>query len=233
MLSNSQIDRLGERLRTGTLGEEDLRHLDEYRRAAGGAYDEVINGIRRIGLSVTGRPSKSTRSIIEKLRRESCRLSQIQDIAGCRIVVGDSSEQMDVLPQIEDAFPGFVGIDRRLAPSHGYRAVHIIVRGLRVPVEIQLRTLLQHSCAEFSEKLADRYGSDVKYGGGSAEVRKILSSTSALVKQIEDQELELVALQRRNVPEEVKSVAAAMLAGQAKHRKELMETLNQFVEQHR
>src|SRR6266704_1936073 len=72
------------------------------------------------------------RSYAEK----TIRLTQIQDIAGCRIVTPDI-------------------IDRRDTPSHGYRAVHVIVRHSGKLVEIQVRTALQHLWAELSEKLAD------------------------------------------------------------------------------
>jgi hypothetical protein len=86
-LSKTQIDRLGERLKLGSHTESDLRMLDEYRRSFGEAYEAVIQTIRQHGAFPTGRSAKSTLSIVEKLRRESIRLSQMQDIAGCRIVV--------------------------------------------------------------------------------------------------------------------------------------------------
>ena len=85
-LSKTQIDRLGDRLREGRLEDADLRALDAYRRAFSEAYESVIQVIREeVGLEPTGRPAKSTKSIIDKLRRESLRLSQMQDIAGCRV----------------------------------------------------------------------------------------------------------------------------------------------------
>ncbi|SRR6266496_656574 len=87
-LRKNQIDRLGDRLRKGDISEEDLRLLDSYRRSFTDAYDEVVGKIRdQLGLEPTGRPAKSTTSIIDKLQRETIRLSQMQDIAGCRIVV--------------------------------------------------------------------------------------------------------------------------------------------------
>lgn len=85
MISKTKIDRLGDRLRSGMISETDLRMLDEYRRSFGEAYQDTVGTIRdELNLSPTGRPAKSTGSIIDKLKRESIRLSQIQDIAGCR-----------------------------------------------------------------------------------------------------------------------------------------------------
>jgi hypothetical protein len=89
-LTKSQVDRLGERLKTGSISDVDLIALDEYRRSFGALYDRVVTAIRdNLGLLPTGRPAKSTTSIVEKLHRETIRLSQIQDIAGCRLLVSD------------------------------------------------------------------------------------------------------------------------------------------------
>ena len=86
-VSKSHIDRLGDRLRTGNIDEEDLRLLDRYRLSFSTSYEFVVGKIRDdLRYEPTGRPAKSTTSISEKLRRETIRLTQIQDIAGCRIV---------------------------------------------------------------------------------------------------------------------------------------------------
>ena len=86
-LSKSQMDRLGDRLRKGDISDGDLRLLDSYRRSFSKSYEEVVQLIEdELGFEATGRPAKSTTSIIEKLRRERIRLSQMQDIAGCRII---------------------------------------------------------------------------------------------------------------------------------------------------
>lgn len=67
-------------------------------RPFGDAYETVIRTIReRRHLDPTGRPAKSTSSIIEKLVRETIRLSQIQDIGGCRIVLANMTEQYRVV----------------------------------------------------------------------------------------------------------------------------------------
>ena len=97
-LSKTQIDKLGDRLRKGDISEADLRMVDDYRRSFSEAYEFVFGAIRsELGLEPTGRPAKSTSSITEKLLRESIRLSQIQDIAGCRLVVPGIEEQDELL----------------------------------------------------------------------------------------------------------------------------------------
>ena len=65
--SKSQIDRLGDRLRKGHISEEDRRLLDGYRRSFTDAYEEAVGKIRvQLSLEPTGRPAKSTTSIVEQ-----------------------------------------------------------------------------------------------------------------------------------------------------------------------
>jgi putative GTP pyrophosphokinase len=116
------------------------------------------------------------------------RLSQMQDVAGCRIVVKDTLAQDDLVSQLARLVPT-VTIDRRERPSYGYRAVHVIAKLSQHPVEIQVRTLLQHLWAELSEKYSDRFGVDTKYGGGDKAIRSALDAASNLVARFERIEL--------------------------------------------
>jgi putative GTP pyrophosphokinase len=186
-ISKTQIDRLGDRIREASLTDIDLRLLDDYRRSFGEAYEFVVRTIRdQLQLEPTGRPAKSTSSIIEKLLRESIRLSQIQDIAGCRVIVTDVVEQERVVASLRTAFPGASIIDRRVNPSFGYKAVHVITTKFGKLVEIQVRTALQHLWAELSEKLSDVFDPSIKYGGGSNEIRNILALRSKILVEIEE-----------------------------------------------
>jgi ppGpp synthetase/RelA/SpoT-type nucleotidyltranferase len=102
---------------------------------------------------------------VDNLRREHIRLSQMQDIAGVR-VVGELSlaEQDALVAAISAAFEGAKVVDRREKPSHGYRAMHVIVVIDARNVEIQVRTELQHLWAQYFELLADRFGRGIRYG---------------------------------------------------------------------
>lgn len=192
--SKTQVDQLGDRLRKEKTEEDDLRRLDAYRRSFAEAYEEAVATIRNAtGLEPTGRPAKSTTSIIEKLRRETIRLSQMQDIAGCRLVVEDVLAQNQVIELLKGALPNATIVDRRTYPSYGYRAVHIIATVRNRPIEIQVRTELQHLWAQFSEKLSDVLGPNIKYGGGSREARKYLRFVSKLISRSERLDLLPVA----------------------------------------
>jgi putative GTP pyrophosphokinase len=193
--SKAQIDRLGERLRAQAFGEAELRLLDEYRRTFGPAYDRVVANVQRIiGVPVSGRPAKSTSSIIEKLNRESIRLSQMQDIAGCRAIVADLAQQDGAVNAILRESDSVAILDRREKPSHGYRAVHLIVREDGKPIEVQVRTSLQHAWAEMSEKLADTIDPSIKYGGGPTPVRELLDAATTNGRQIEELEARLARI---------------------------------------
>jgi putative GTP pyrophosphokinase len=230
VVTKAQIDKLGERLRLEAVTESDLRLLDEYRRSFWNSYQEVMWVLRERGrghLEPTGRFPKTPGSIVAKLQREpSIRLTQMQDIAGCRIVVPSLEKQLVAQLGVE----GFLSdaptrvIDRRDRPSHGYRALHIVVLVRERAVEIQLRTALQHLWAELCEKLSDRFGIEVKYGGGSEQVRMLLSTSSLRVAELERSEQQLFEMEA-----DIDMKPAATPASL----KSMVNDLRQRVEQHR
>ena len=194
-LSKSQINRFGDRLRRGNVTDEDLRLLDSYRLSFGPACDAVVETIRtHLNLEPAVRPAKSRTSIIDKLRREKTRLSQMQDIAGCRVVVTDLPTQDQVVARLQQCFERASVIDRRTKPSHGYRAVHIIAEMSGSSVEIQVRTSLQHWWAELSEKFADLVDPEIKYGRGDEDALDSLAVASEEVIRVEDAERSLMLL---------------------------------------
>src|SRR6476660_8791415 len=92
-LTISQLNKIGERLRNNIESEADIQSLEEFRASFGEAYQEVFDYLSSIGLNPGGRESKTTQSIRAKLVREKTRLSKMQDIAGCRVVVDDLKAQ--------------------------------------------------------------------------------------------------------------------------------------------
>jgi putative GTP pyrophosphokinase len=232
-ISKTQIDRLGDRIKRGHITEEDLRLLDRYRRTFTPAYEVVVGAIReRLGLEPTGRPAKSTISIIDKLKRESIRLTQIQDIAGCRIIVADIAEQDSVTQSLKGLFTQAIIVDRREKPSHGYRAVHIIVTYDGRLIEIQVRTSLQQLWAELSEKYSDVIDPSIKYGGGNVEVQEILQKASALVAREEANEEELrdaLAASPSELPGDVQQTVDNALESLKRSRQKIGETFRTII----
>ena len=196
-MTQSQIDKLGERLRVEHRDEGMVRLLDAL-------YDNYESAATRIGaillefIAAHGfeeepifarRPTKSIQSIVAKLNRERTRLSKMQDIVGCRIIVQNRAEQSvlrgglnqaDVWSQLDIAkgavrSRGPLGktsvVDRNLKPRNGYRAVHVIASDFGAPYEIQIRTALQNRWAQLCERLDDKFPG-LKYGQGPAYWRK-------------------------------------------------------------
>ena len=109
------------------------------------ALDEVVRGLRSLGLEPTTR-LKTSGTIIEKLRRqEHLNLRSIRDLAGARVVRPMTlDEQDEIAAAIAELWPSTQIVDRRASPSHGYRAIHLVPEKLAGrPVEIQLRSMFQ------------------------------------------------------------------------------------------
>ncbi len=191
MLSKTQITALGERLRGDGISEADLRMLDEYRRTFEGAIGAVMHDLQTVfQLQAAARPAKSTEAIVAKLKRETIRLPQMQDIAGCRVVVDNMRDQRHLVGILLGHFANSQAHHRTENPSHGYRAVHVIVNTASGHVEIQVRTKLQHLWAQLSEAYADSFGAELKYGGGNAVVIENLTAYSDLIARYEQWELD-------------------------------------------
>ncbi len=187
--SKTQIDRLGDRLRRGALVEADIRMLDEYRRSFGEAYENVVRTIReRLQLDPTGRPAKSTGSIIDKLKRESIRLSQVQGIAGCRIVCNGRARTGPRRRFGVSSLPWSIGGRPPRDPQSWLSCGYVIESIGGQLIEIQIRSRLQHLWAELSEKFSDIADPAIKYGGGSENIRELLTGASAIVDMYEQAE---------------------------------------------
>jgi len=168
-LSRSQVDRLGRRLRRAgptNVSDEDLDLLEKLLAAHAPVLVTVHERLTKaLSLPVTPR-LKTTDTLVEKLQRNpGMALSRMQDVAGVRLVAEmNRAEQNQLVARIVEFFPGAQVTDRRAVPSHGYRAVHVIVMVNQRLVEIQVRTTLQDLWAQVVERLADRWGRGIRYG---------------------------------------------------------------------
>lgn len=170
--SKNTLSKLGKRLAAGTPADGDR----ELYAAMLDAYDQVqvdlVETLRGSGwgddmppLAVHGR-TKSRDTLIEKLRRSpDVQLPYVRDVAGVRIVGDVTLTQQTAIGGGLVARYGGKLIDRRAEPQAGYRALHaaLILAGL--PVEVQIRTKLQHLWAEVFERVADQWGRQIRYGG--------------------------------------------------------------------
>ncbi len=120
---------------------------------------------------MTKRKRKTQQSIVDKLKRQPrLRLPQMQDIAGCRIVVQGGSQ---VVQQINGLIKYVFAsqqwqVEPKIRDKDGYRAIHIIVKADKKFYEIQLRTYAQDIWANLIESLCDEKNT-LKYGGTRRE----------------------------------------------------------------
>jgi hypothetical protein len=198
------MDKLGERLKSAaraaeTLSEEDRRALLDLRSSFVPAYREAVERITvAIGQSPTGRPEKTPESILAKLVREGTKLSRMQDIAGCRLVLDTRPQQDEIVARLADTFgESVVRVDdRRQDPRHGYRAVHLVLRLQGRFVEVQVRTTLQDTWANLVESYADD-GGDLKHGvepSGTRGLLDVLSRASDRIAWAEENWLQSAPL---------------------------------------
>lgn len=192
--SKSRVDRLGDELRRAVTPQAFDAYFD-YRDEFTDPLEEVSNRVAaRLQSEVTGR-LKTLDTVIAKLRRSSIRLSQMQDIAGCRTVVEAIGHQNRAVELIALEFPGAVVDDLRAQSHAGYRAVHVIVRSSTgYLVEVQVRTELQNLWAQLSEKLADIVGSGLKYDGGPPPIRQQLEAMSSELADLDGLKDRLIRL---------------------------------------
>jgi ppGpp synthetase/RelA/SpoT-type nucleotidyltranferase len=140
----------------------------------------------------------------------------MQDIAGCRIVVVSIEAQDRAVRTVSSVFGNVSVVDRRTRPSHGYRAVHVIVKSNETLVEVQVRTALQHLWAELSEKLADTIDPALKYGGGPEALQSGLTQLAAQIRTVETMETEIIPPLRSvaalaAMPEDVRNNVVAII----------------------
>jgi len=166
-VSNRQLDRAGDALKTEDTSSEEYRDalnlVNEWRSLHKRPLDTFQKGLKSKAFDIDigyifAQRLKKMKSIKEKLAREkNMKLSQMQDIGGCRVIVST----VDQVYALRDSYCGSRIKHRRIENlerdyienprSSGYRSLHLVFRyvsknpavnGLRV--EVQIRTRLQH-----------------------------------------------------------------------------------------
>lgn len=151
------------------------------------------------------------------------------------MTVSDIANQDSVVQSLTSLFEHTTVIDRRQQPSHGYRAVHVIVRFSGKVIEIQVRTSLQHLWAELSEKFSDVIDPAIKYGGGHESFQILLIGASELVATEESLETQFAAAQEQlssqdSLPDSTKQQLAELLERRASSKQMVFQHLRDFME---
>ncbi len=154
-----------------------------------------VNLRRRVGQrDIVARRLKRLPSIIDKLvRLPRIRLSQMQDIGGCRAVVGSSDGAFNLASELVDSrirhelvrYNDYITNPR----STDYRSLHMVyaynsdhIRQWQVSsVEIQIRSRLQHQWATAVETVGTFIGEDLKSNVGDATWLRFFALMSTVI----------------------------------------------------
>lgn len=194
-VSNSAADRAGTAFRAWNAlpnGEhlattamrgfsEAVRVIVAYRDMHAYPMTKVTMGVRSMVKTATRdytlRPGQRfkrlDRILVKLVRHPHMRLSQMEDIGGCRVV-------LDNLPQVyavADRILGRWGKTAHLTDyvaepkDDGYRGIHIVERRDGRLIEVQLRTPGQHAWAQSIEDYSPVTGFNLKDGEGPDDLR--------------------------------------------------------------
>lgn len=205
--SRSQVDRVGRELArtkdSDEVPENALEALNDWRSF----HTFPLNSItvvlkqkaRRIQNSaLVVQRLKRSRSVLAKLIREPhMRLTQMQDIGGCRAVL----DTIDAVYQLKESYFDSKGqyevvhIDdyiRAPKPS-GYRSLHLVLRynSIKYPeynkllLELQIRTTTQHAWATAVETVGAVIGQALKSSEGEERWLKYFQNASLALEHME------------------------------------------------
>lgn len=124
-------------------------------------------------------------TILDKLHRyPNMALGTMQDIGGCRAVLGSVDEIYRVQARLMRRRPVIRVTDYIVRPrDSGYRGVHVIVTygdAMKIDrcIEVQLRTPAMHDWAITIERLSGRLKEDLKSGQGPRAVLYLMEAIS-------------------------------------------------------
>lgn len=131
--------------------------------------------------------------ILRKLRRFHVRLSQLQDIAGARIILDTNHDVDDVVSYLQKVISEQSDIlivhdaDYRIRgrDDSGYRARHIVLQKDGYKIELQLRSRIQHYWAETIERTSVAYGHFLKELQGDLRVLEYFKQLSGVLHEFE------------------------------------------------
>ncbi len=151
----------------------------------------VDRGRGRVGerIEVTQR-LKRLDTLIGKLGRERGNVTQMQDIGGVRAVLPSLRHVYVVRRRLLKSW-GIVRERDYIADpkSSGYRALHLIVRRMGYPIEVQLRTVGQDAWANTVEETSRQVGVDLKFGAGDERLDSIFLTMAELFARFDRDEL--------------------------------------------
>lgn len=202
-LTKTKIDRAGVALSKGEFrSEEELLELegvfDEYRKShlqpLSETTIELQNWLNAYGGSYyIAQRLKRKPQIIRKLNRLSVRLTQLQDIGGCRIIVEKNQDVEKLRKFIEEKISTQSNFKLNRSTDYrekgrddtGYRSLHLMLEKNGIKLELQIRSRIQHYWAESIERTSVIYGYHLKEKEGDQAVIGYFKQLSDIFYEIE------------------------------------------------
>jgi putative GTP pyrophosphokinase len=129
-------------------------------------------------------------TLIGKLGRERGNVTQMQDVGGVRAVLPSLRHVYVVRRRLLKSWVIIRERDYIAEPkSSGYRALHLIVRRMGFPIEVQLRTIAQDIWANQVEETGRQVGLDLKFGAGNEHLDSIFVAMGELIARFDRGEL--------------------------------------------
>ncbi len=219
--SKSRVNRAGDNVRAGNASPEDLHVIDDWRaahRAVLNTFQAILRNRTHEKKITVAQRQKRKRTIFDKLNRfPSMQLSRMDDIAGCRLIFRNIQQLYLFRANFHKArfnHKRSNEIDKydyiKTPKATGYRGVHDIYkydvnstvgRSLEgLYVEIQYRTLVQHSWATAVEVIGFITESQPKFQKGDTRYEQTMALASEiLARAFEDSKGPFPELESREI----------------------------------
>ena len=200
--SKSRVNKAGQAVRDNNATEEDVRIIDEWRaahRAVLNTFQAILRTRTRNTNIAVAQRHKRKRTIYDKLQRfDRMQLSRMDDVAGCRLIFDSLEELYDFREKIHKA--RFKHNRKNEADKYdyiqypkgtGYRGIHDVfsynvnsptgrhLEGLLI--ELQYRTLVQHSWATAVEIIGFITENQPKFERGDNRYLRAMSLASDIL----------------------------------------------------
>jgi len=209
LLSKKQVDRAGDVLKNSlidktittddyntaleTLSQWRIRHLYPLKLA----YNLAKKHANKVGNNAFyGRRLKRSKSVIYKLNRMTdSKLSRMQDIGGCRVILYDVYRLNKLYHSLLDSKTILKNHKNYLLEpkNDGYRSIHLTYQCDsnnelydKLKIEIQLRTKLQHAWATVVEIIDTFNQEKIKIGQGSTDWNRFFFLVADEFARMED-----------------------------------------------
>lgn len=207
LYSRARVDRAGLAAAQGHASNEDIEVIENWRASHAhllNTFKQILyNRARKFDFSLVVQRLKRRPTIIDKLGRDPnmrVRLSQMQDIAGCRVILKNMEdlyefkqlmdeakfdhEIRDVKDYIEHPKPdGYRGVHQifgyQVEPRKGHASENQPWNGMRI--EVQYRTITQHTWATAVETAGLLTADNPKFKQGNQLVTDFFSVCSEMI----------------------------------------------------